>query len=424
MASDRHQLTFLDQFSLWGSLAVTLTIPAAAVFVANPLGDKPLGTAAALTAIVLGCVVGSALLGAMALIGQRSGRPTMAMLGGILGQRTSWIPTTLNIAQCIGWAAIEVLVMTEAATALTSVSLRPLWALLSGGLALVMALRPVRAIKAVRKYLVALVLIATAILIFGLLQEGAHATDTGSWHGFWPAFDIVLSLPVSWAPLVADYSRHGKDARGSFLGTALGFASAGIVYFGMGLLAVLSISGASEAYTATQFIPALLAVPAGILALIILLIDEVDEAFANIHSTAVSVENLTQRLPRAWVAVGVAVMAVVAALALDLMAYESFLYVIGAVFVPLTGVAVTWVLGVHRGSYRPERATPWLVAPWLAGLATYQLLAPGFAAGWSDLWNAARSTLGVTTVTASASLWSLAVAALGTVAVGVFRPRR
>lgn len=423
MTVDKH-LSFSDQFSLWGSLAVTLTIPAAAVFVVNPLGDKPLGTAAAVTAIIVGTVFGSILLGGVALIGQRSARPTMSMLGGILGARTSWLPTVLNIAQCVGWAAVEVLVMTEGATSLTSHAWRPFWAVASGGFALLMALRPVRAIKALRKYLVALVVIATIVLIVGLLQRGIHTADTGSWYGFWPAFDIVISLPVSWAPLVADYSRHGRDERGALVGTGAGFASAGIVYFLMGLLAILTLNGAASASTATQFIPALLAVPVGVVALIILLVDEVDEAFANIHSTAVSVENLTRRFSRTWVAIVVAVIAVATALLTDLMAYESFLYVIGAVFVPLTAVALTWVFAVCRGAYSPERANPWLLLPWGAGLITYQLLAPGFAPVWSDFWNGARNALGITTVTWSASLTSLAVAAIGTLVVGwIGRPR-
>ena len=139
-------LSLFDQFSLWASPAVTLTIPAAAVFVVNPLGDKPLGTTAAMTAIVTGTVVGSLLLGAVALIGQRSERPTMMMIGSILGTRTSWLPTVLNIVQCVGWAAIEVLVMTEVATALTSPGLRPWWAVVSGGLAIsgIFDLEPVR----------------------------------------------------------------------------------------------------------------------------------------------------------------------------------------------------------------------------------------------------------------------------------------
>lgn len=421
--ADAPQLGFADQFGLWASLAVTLTIPAAAVFVVNPLGAGALGFAAVIAVVVLGMLTGSLLLGAVALAGFRAGRPTMAMFRGVLGDRAAWIPTLLNIAQCVGWAAIEVLVMTEVATALTSPGLRPVWAVASGALALAMALRPLPSIKAVRKYLVALVAIATVVLVIGLLRNGVGATDSGSWHGFWPAFDIVLSLPVSWAPLVADYSRHARTGRSAFVGTAAGFASAGIVYFLMGALAVFTISGAAEAYTATEFIPALLAVPAGVVALIILLLDEVDEAFANIYSTAISVENLAPRAPRTLVAVAVAAIATGAALTLDLIAYESFLFTIGAVFVPLTAVVVTWVFGVHRGRYERAAATPWLLLPWLGGLVAYQLLAPGFTPVWSDAWNSLRGTLGITTVTTSASLVALAVAAVGTLIVGALRRR-
>ena len=422
-AVDDAQLGFADQFGLWASLAVTLTIPAAAVFVVNPLGDVALGFAAVATAVLLGVLTGSLLLGAVALAGFRSRQPTMSMLRGILGDRAAWIPTLLNIAQCVGWAAIEVLVMTEVATALTSDGLRPLWALVSGGLALAMALRPLPSIKVVRKYLVALVALATVVLVIGMLRNGLAATDTGSWHGFWPSFDIVMSLPISWAPLVADYSRHARSGRSAFMGTALGFASAGVVYFLMGALAVFTISGAAEAYTATDFIPALLAVPAGVIALVILLLDEVDEAFANIYSTAVSVENLVPRASRSVVASGVALIATGSALALDLLSYESFLFAIGAIFVPLTGVIVVWVFGVHRGRYERSAATAWLFLPWLCGLVAYQLLAPGYVPVWSDAWVSLRELLGINTVTTSASLVSLTVAGLGTYLVGAVRNR-
>ena len=419
--SDRRHLSFLDQFALWGSMAVTLTIPAAAAFVINPLGDRPLGFAAASVAIVSGTLVGSVLLGAIALIGLRAGRPTMAMFAGILGRRTSWIPTVLNILQCVGWAAVEVLVITDGMTAITSPSLRTLWAVVAGVLMLAMAIWPVGAIKAVRKYLVALVIIATIVLIIGLLQHGIHATDTGSWHAFWPAFDIVISLPVSWAPLVADYSRRARDERGAFLGTAAGFATGGIVYFFMGLLAFLAITGAEAASTVTQFIPALLAVKFGLVALVILIVDELDKGFANIHSTAVSIGNITHRLPFTPVAVGVTLIATIAALRTDLTAYESFLYVIGAVFVPLTGVAIAWVFGLQQGRYDADAATPWLLVPWFAGLSAYQLLAPGGAPWWSDAWNGARSALGITTVTWSASIVSLAVSVVVTLLLGAIR---
>ena len=422
-AVDDAQLGFADQFGLWASLAVTLTIPAAAVFVVNPLGDVALGFAAVATAVLLGVITGSFLLGAVALAGFRSARPTMSMLRGVLGDRAAWIPTVLNIAQCVGWAAIEVVVMTEVATSLTSDGLRPLWALISGGLALAMALKPLPAIKLVRKYLVALVAVATLVLVIGMLRNGVAATDTGSWHGFWPSFDIVLSLPISWAPLVADYSRHARSGRSAFLGTALGFASAGMVYFLMGALAVFTISGAADAYTATDFIPALLAVPAGAIALVILLLDEVDEAFANIYSTAVSVQNLAPRASRGAVATGVALVATGAALALDLLSYESFLFAIGAIFVPLTGVIVVWVFGVHRGNYDQSSATAWLFLPWLSGLIAYQLLAPGYVPVWSDAWVSLREALGISTVTTSASLVSLTVAAAGTYLVGAARKR-
>ncbi|TAK70399.1 MAG: hypothetical protein EPO13_05565 [Actinomycetota bacterium] len=427
----RGTLSWLDQAALWASLGITLTLPAAAVFVLAPVAGLPgLSVAAAITAVVVGCVAGAALLGAAAVPGARTGAPAMALLRGLLGRRASYAPTVLNIVQCVGWAAVEVLVMTEVATRLTSDALRPVWAVVAGVLATAMALWPLGAIKAVRRYLLAAVAVATVVLFVGVLRSGELSAPEGDWTAFPVAFDIVVALPISWIPLAADYSRHSRTGRGAFTGAFVGYGLASIVYFLLGILAVLSLSGAAEAFTPTDFVPALLALPAGAIALLILLADEVDEAFANIYSTAMSVQNLAPRLDRRILAVIVGVIATAAALLVDLIAYESFLFLIGAVFIPLAVVLVVdWFVvrrlvfaaaGAGYSAAAPEPGRAWYLLPWLVGFAAYNLVSAGTVSWWADRWAAVRDALGfVPPSWLSASVLSAVVAAVLTVAIGV-----
>jgi purine-cytosine permease-like protein len=74
--------------------------------------------------------------------------------------------------------------------------------------------------------------------------------------------------------------------------------------------------------------------------MIVLLFGETDEAFANIYSTAVSIQNLVPRVTRAMLTVGVGIVAIIVAISLDLIAYETFLFLIGGVFVPVFGIAI------------------------------------------------------------------------------------
>ena len=66
-------------------------------------------------AIVVGAVIGSVLLGVGAAAGAREGVPAMVLLRGLLGYRLSYLPTVLNVAQRVGWATFEIVVIDEAA---------------------------------------------------------------------------------------------------------------------------------------------------------------------------------------------------------------------------------------------------------------------------------------------------------------------
>jgi nucleobase:cation symporter-1, NCS1 family len=239
----------------------------------------------------------------------------------------------------------------------------------------------------------------------------------GGWTGFWTSTDLVIALPVSWIPLVADYSRFSRTGRSALAGAAGGYAVSSAVFFLLGALALRAYPNAAQ-----DVVGALLAVPAGALALVILAVDEVDEAFANIYSTATSAQNVAPRADRRLLALAVGGLATLLALAVNGSSYEPFLFLIGAVFVPL---AATFLVDYHLGGRRrydvgeraPERWV--MIVPWAAGFAAYQLTTPTQLPswpGWADLWARAQDLLGVSPTNGfSASIVAFVVAALLTV---------
>ena len=423
-------LGYWDQAALWGSFGITLTIPVAAAFVLAPLPDvSPLSIAAAVTAIIAGVVAGSALLAASAVPGAQTGAPAMAVLRGLLGRRTSYLPTVLNLIQCVGWSAVEILVIASVGASLTSQSLKGVWAIVAGVVAIVMAIWPLGFVTVLRKYLIWLVIAATIVLLVGVFTKDAASSPQGTWSAFWPAFDIVVALPVSWAPLAADYSRHSRSGKTSFWAVFTGYSVTAIAYFMLGLFALLTISGTANAFTATTFVPALVALPIGTLALAVLLIGEVDKVFANIYSTAMSTQNIAPKVDRRILAIVVGVVSTVLALAFNLEQYESFLFLIGAVFVPLTVVLVVdWfvvrrIVGGRAGAgFNPARPGPhrwvYLIA-WAAGFVAYNLVNPGLVSWWASWWTHIRDAIGfVPPLWMSASITSAVIAALVTVILG------
>src|ERR1700733_15631664 len=110
-------LSLLDQFGLWGNLGVSLLGFTGAIFVLQPggPGTPELSLAAALTAIVAGTLLGTAVLALAGLPGARTGAPAMVLLRGLFGTRLSWVPTALNILQCLGWGVFELVTIATAA---------------------------------------------------------------------------------------------------------------------------------------------------------------------------------------------------------------------------------------------------------------------------------------------------------------------
>ncbi len=176
-------------------------------------------------------------------------------------------------------------------------------------------------------------------------------------------------------------------------------------------------------------IDALLVVPLGAVAVLLLVVVEVDEAFANIYSTAVSSQNLAARLDRRVLAVVVGVVATALALTFDIASYEPFLFLIGAVFVPLVGVFVVTYYLLPRSGWDVSDgapARPLLLLPWAAGFVAYQLTLPTLflatGAGWTRWWTDRQQDLGIDAANGwSASLVSLAVAAALTALVSLPR---
>jgi len=225
--------------------------------------------------------------------------------------------------------------------------------------------------------------------------HGAHVgrlwAHGGTHHGsFWLAVDTVVAVTVSWAPLVADYTRFSRDRRTAFFGVGIGYFLPTLYQFGFGSILVLS-RGVDPNHP--ELILATIAGggAAAALALLALTVDETDEAFANVYSCAVSIQNLVPRVSQRALIVAVSALATLGAIAIDMRSYQRFLLLLGAVFVPLLGVLIAdWLLaGAHYdeadvfGS-RPIRVGP--VISWVCGFVAYEWLYQPTGLGfWSRL---------------------------------------
>jgi nucleobase:cation symporter-1, NCS1 family len=384
-------LGFLDTFLLWINLGVSLLVLVAAAYFDLSLEQ-------ALLATLLGGVIGCSMLGLAALIGAQARVPTMVLQRAPLGRRGSYLATGLNVLQCLGWAIFELIIIATAAAALSKEVFgfegAWLWKLVFGGLATLLALLgPISFVRRfVRKVAIWAVAASVVYLAWWILDHadvGTLWSERGHEGSFWHGTDLVIALSVSWIPLVADYTRFSTGRRAAFFGTGLGYLLPTLFQFGFGAILILSHPKIGDDTTAV-----LVTVAAGgiasLLALLALTVDETDEAFANVYSAAVSLQNLLPRAPQRLLIVGTSLLATAGALAFDLRQYAQFLFLLGAFFVPLFGVLVAdWVRSgmsyTRAHVFEGPALRPGMIAAWVAGFFVYEWLAqPSDLGFWTD----------------------------------------
>jgi nucleobase:cation symporter-1, NCS1 family len=419
-----QSLGLLDQFGLWGNLGVSLLGFTGAIFVLQPggTGTPELSLAAALTAIVVGTLLGTLVLALSGIPGAQTGAPAMVLLRGLFGARVSYLPTALNILQLFGWSIFEL--VTIATAAHTVAPALPKWGyvLIAGAATALLTIRPLGAIRVLRRYATAAVLVVMCYLFVQLLRHPLPSLTHGTWAGYWAATDTVVAVAISFAPLAADYMRHSRSTRAAFAGAMAGYSLTQVLCYVIGLLALVTVAHGNS----NDIFGAFIALPLGSLGFAILAARELDQSFADVYSTAVSMQNLRPLWDRRVLAGLITALVTAGALWLNIADYENFLTLLGSVFVPMSAVLIVDYFAVPRAeaggrhwdlsaSARPRWA---MLLPWAVGFVVYQLINPGYVSWWAAAWSSFGRDIGFTPASwMSASILSFCAAGIVTLLV-------
>jgi len=382
----RRQFRTGDAFALWFSLGIGLLVAQAGALLVPGLALP-----AALTAIGIGSVIGVILLALAGVIGTDTGLAAMSSLRPTLGVRGASVPAVINMVQLVGWGSFEIIVMRDSADALAKqafgLSMPLVWTLLFGLLATLLAVSG--PLSFVRRFLrtwgIWLLLAGAAWLTWSLLARqdmGALMRRPGTGDmPFGSAIDLVVAMPLSWLPLIADYTRFGRRAGETFRGTLFGYGIANVWFYALGAVYGLAAGGGDALLTTA------LAQAGGGFALLLVLIDEIDNAFADIHSAAVSTGTFWTRASVPWLSAAFGALCTLIGVVVPMARYQNFLLLIGSVFAPLFGVVLADHFIVRRRRIdAPALADPngvygysggWHVSAfvaWAIGFGAYQAL--------------------------------------------------
>lgn len=326
----------------------------------------PLGFGRGLAAIILGHVIGCALLFLAGLIGGYTGKSAMETVKMSFGERGSLLFVLLNVLQLVGWTSIMIYDGALAAGGIYGAG-RWVWCLVIGSLILIWILIGIQNLGKINVIAMGALFILTLILCRVIFAgHGAAVGISGGSMSFGAAVELSVAMPLSWFPLISDYTR---EAEKPFAATAASAAVYGIVSIFMYVIGMGAAIHTGEYDISVILVKAGL----GLTGLLIVVLSTVTTTFLDAYSAGVSSVSISSVIKEKWAAVAVTVVGTAAAVTFPMDNITGFLYLIGSVFAPMIAIQITDYFLLGKDCSRDAYCVRNLLI-WLAGFILYRLL--------------------------------------------------
>lgn len=292
----------------------------------------PLGFGKGLLAIIVGHIIGCLMLFMAGYIGGKVRKSAMETVKMSFGQKGSLLFSCLNILQLVGWTAIMIYDGALASNGILPVGAW-IWCLVIGGLIVIWIVIGIKNLGKVNTVAMAALFILTLILCKVIFSGGASVGITDESMTFGAAVELSVAMPLSWLPLISDYTRNAEKPVKATAVSAIvyGLVSCWMYVIGMG----------AAIYTG-EYDVAQIMVKAGlgIAGLLIIVLSTVTTTFLDAYSAGVSSESVWSGLKGKWIAVAATVLGTIGAIVYPMDNITDFLYLIGSVFAPMIAIQI------------------------------------------------------------------------------------
>lgn len=325
----------------------------------------PLGFGKGLAAILLGHIIGCTMLFLAGLIGGRTRKSAMEATKLSFGEKGSILFSLLNILQLVGWTAIMIY-----DGALAANGIRPLgnsvWCIVIGCLIILWIMIGIRNLGKINTAAMSMLFILTIILSFVIFGKGEPEGIAGDGMTFGAAVELSVAMPLSWLPLISDYTREAKEPERA---TAVSAVTYGVVSCWMYLIGM----GAAIFTGESDIAQIVLKAGIGIVGLLIVVFSTVTTTFLDACSAGISSESIFSKVNGKWIAVVVAAIGTVGAILFPMDNITDFLYLIGSVFAPMIAVQIAdfFLLKKNSGGCAFDMQN---LVVWAVGFIIYRLL--------------------------------------------------
>jgi len=293
----------------------------------------PLGFKKGIIAIVLGHFIGCCLLYMAGLIGANTGKSSMETVKMSFGQKGSIIFSSINIIQLIGWTAVMIISGAMAANVLLPNISISIWSIIISILVIIWVILGVKNLEKINTIAMGLLFIVTIILSFVLFKDSNHSILTSGNMTFGSALELSIAMPLSWLPLISDYTKSAKEPKKSTFVSVL-------VYFIVSCWMYLIGLGATIITGESDIAMIMLKANLGIAAIIIIVFSTVTTTYLDVFSAGISSVSIKKNLNPKLVSIIVCIIGLVLVLFTPITQYENFLYFISSVFAPMISIQI------------------------------------------------------------------------------------
>lgn len=325
---------------------------------------SPLGWEKGLWAIFIGHIIGGAVMLGAGIMGARSRCSAMETVSFSFGKEGARFFAGINVIQLIGWTAVMIVSAAAAAEIIVPLGMA-LWDLIIGALIALWIIMGMTTLGRVNVLVMTALFLLTAVLSGTIFGADTAAAPSGT-ITFGGAVELAVAMPLSWLPVISDYTREAEKPVKATVVSCLTYFAASSWMFVIGMGAAL-FTGESD------IAKIMLGAGLGVSAIVIILLSTVTTTFLDAYSASVSGRALTTCLSEKGQALIATALGTLLAITVDASRFEDFLYFIGSVFAPMTAIMLADYFFIHE-NHQKERVSVLKLLIWAIGFGLYRYL--------------------------------------------------
>lgn len=325
----------------------------------------PLGFKSGILAILVGHIIGCTMLFLSGVIGGSRRKSAMEATKMSFGAKGALLFSALNVIQLVGWTAIMIFDGALAVNGIVDLG-NWIWCIVIGALIIIWILIGIQNLGKVNTVAMSALFILTIVLSFVIFGKGALQNVSGEAMSFGAAVELSVAMPLSWLPLISDYTREAKEP---VKASAVSAVVYGLVSCWMYLIGMGAAIFTGESDIAQIMVKAGL----GVIGLLIVVFSTATTTFLDAYSAGISSESLSKKINGKKAAVFVAIIGTLGAIFLPLGNIMDFLYFIGSVFAPMIAIQIADFFILKKNSEGSVFNVPNLII-WLIGFVIYRVL--------------------------------------------------